>query len=55
MVRLFLHLKDGLQFPKLQSLKCTLVTGTMEVTHITIAESEPKSAIAEKSIAFSLD
>lgn len=55
MIHLFLHFNDGLQFPKLQLLKRSLGTGTVEVTHITIAESELKSGIVEKSIVFSSD
>ena len=52
MMRLFLHLSDGLPFPRVQFLKHTSVTGPLEVTHISIAESEPKSGIVEKSIEF---
>ena len=54
-MHLFLHLSDGLQFPRLWFLKCTSVTGTMEVTNVSIAESESKSGFAEKSIEFSLN
>lgn len=54
-MHLFLHLSDVLQFPRLQFLKNTSVTGTMEVTHISIAESEPKSGIIEKLVESSLN
>lgn len=54
-MHLFLNLSDGLQFPRLQFLKHTSVTVTMEVTHMRIAESEPKSGIFEKSIEFSVN
>lgn len=52
---LFLHLSDGLQFPRLQFFKHTSVTGNMEVTHMSIAELEPKPGAVEKSVEFSLN
>lgn len=54
-MHLFLHFSDRLQFPRVRFSKHTSVTGIMEATHMSIAESETKSDIAEKSIEFSLN
>lgn len=54
-MHLFLHVNDGLQFARLQFLKHISVTGTVEVTHMSIAESEPKCGIVEKLVEFSLN